>query len=142
MTIRPAAAADRDALAALAGQLGYPSTPAAIGARWEALARLPDHAVLVAEAGGRVVGWVHVGRRILLVSDPVVEVLGLVVDEACRGRGLGRALLAAAEAWARGRGESRVVLRSNVKREAAHAFYLGTGYTHEKSQKVFGKELP
>jgi len=61
LRIRPAQPEDAPALAALAGQLGYPTTPEKMMARLQALAEDDHQAVFVAvEADGQVVGWVHV----------------------------------------------------------------------------------
>src|SRR4051794_17375108 len=104
MHIREASAADARALADLATQLGYPSTPEQSAARLATLGG-PDHAILVAEdENRRVVGWIHVLARRHLETDPFAEIGGLVVDEACRGRGIGRLLVDAAVAWAQEHG--------------------------------------
>src|SRR5690606_28443107 len=82
MHVRPAAPADLDALAALAGRLGYPSSAAEVEARLHLLTAHPGlHAVYVAEAEGAVVGWVHVFVGARLESEPFGELGGLVVDE-------------------------------------------------------------
>src|SRR5215217_6051655 len=52
---------------------------------------------LVADAGGRVVGCVHLDEY----SPSVAEVRSLAVDAAYQGRGVGAALVEAAEALAR-----------------------------------------
>lgn len=87
------------------------------------------------------IGWVHVEERRLIESEPRAEINGLVVDETCRSRGVGRVLLEHAEQWARERGFRSVVLRSNVIRGRAHAFYERLGYQVFKTQKVFRKPL-
>ena len=100
------------------------------------------HAVFVAESpDGQVVGWLHVHERHLVEHDVVAEVNGLVVEEAFRGRGAGQILMDKAEQWAREREIRTVVLRSNVIRVGAHAFYENLGYTTIKSQKMFRKDL-
>lgn len=69
------------------------------------------------------------------------EILSVVVDSQVRSQGVGSALVKACEEWARGRGFSRIRVRSNAKRERAHAFYIREGYTQEKQQAVFEKDL-
>lgn len=134
---------DAAAVARLATQLGYPSTAAQIERRLQALEKSPDARVLVAEApDGAVQGWIHVFGRRMLESDPDAEIGGLVVDEAARGRGVGSALVASAEAWARERGYDIVSVRSNVIRAGAHEFYKSRGYQVLKSQYKLRKKLP
>ncbi len=100
----------------------------------------PDDAVWVAEtAEARVIGWVHVSVRRLVESDPEAEIGGLIVDEEHRGSGAGRLLMERAEQWARAKGLPSVYLRSNVVRQAAHAFYRKLGYQVVKTQHAFRK---
>jgi GNAT superfamily N-acetyltransferase len=140
-TVRAAQSADADVLARLALQLGYPSTGADLRERLGLLAGRADHEVFVAEGGGGIVGWVHVLCEIHLESGEFAEIAGLVVDEGERGKGAGRMLLVAAEAWARGRGFASIRLRTNVVRAEAHRFYERAGYAVRKEQKVFMKGL-
>ena len=140
-TIRTATAADAQDIAQLSGQLGYPSTAEETIQRLRAVNRHSEHVVYVAEAGGRLVGWIHVFARPSLTTEPSAEVAGLVVDEDCRGRGIGEALMRAAERWAIEQGYRMVTLRSNVKRLRAHAFYERLGYETVKTSKSFRKIL-
>ena len=140
--IRLARLEDTDALANLAGQLGYPSTVEQIRRRFEVLMEKSDeNAVFVAEANGKILGWVHVHIYSLLVDDPETEIGGLVVDEAARGQRIGEELMQAAEAWTLEKGCSSVYLRSNVIRTHAHEFYKRIGYSVIKSQYAFRKKL-
>ena len=140
--IRLARLEDTDALANLAGQLGYPSTVEQIRRRFEVLMEKSDeNAVFVAEANGKILGWVHVHIYSLLVDDPETEIGGLVVDEAARGQRIGEELMQAAEAWTLEKGCSSVYLRSNVIRTRAHEFYKRLGYSVVKSQYAFRKNL-
>lgn len=139
--LRPACEGDAGRIAALSGQLGYPTTEEAVLERLRAIVQRPDHAVFVAEMAGLVVGWVHVHAVATLESPAHAEIGGLVVDEAHRGRGIGRALMERAEEWARDVGLRAVRLRSNVIRAEAHAFYEHIGYALMKTQKVFAKAL-
>jgi GNAT superfamily N-acetyltransferase len=91
--------------------------------------------------GNRVVGWIHVHLNPLLVVGWQAEIGGLMVDEDRRGRGVGRLLLERAEQWARERGIRELVVRSNVVRGQARAFYEQAGYVCLKTQKVFRKAL-
>lgn len=138
---RPATPDDVPALTELAGELGYPSTTAAVAARLEDLLARPEHLVLVAEESGEVRGWIHAQESRSLAGDPCALVTGLVVAERARRAGLGRALLARAEDWARARELGAVRLRSRLQRHDAHAFYTSLGYRETKRQVQFRKEL-
>jgi GNAT superfamily N-acetyltransferase len=141
--IRPATVGDVDALAALSDQLGYPAAPRQIATRLQQLSsRENDHAVFVAIVEGVAAGWIHVARRQLLETDDRAEILGLVVASGMRQRGIGRALIAAAESWAAHAGLFEVVVRSNVARAESHPFYDRLGYTRTKTQHVYLKRVP
>jgi GNAT superfamily N-acetyltransferase len=141
-SIRPANLADAKRLAELSNQLSYVSTPAEIAVRLPALQKSDEHAVFIAETtAGGVVGFVHVQVRHAVEHHPRAEVASLVVDESLRSKGIGARLMQAAESWATNRGMITIVLRSNVTRERAHAFYERLGYKHTKSQKFFLKTL-
>jgi Acetyltransferase (GNAT) family. len=88
-----------------------------------------------------VIGWGHVGSRLLLESDPFAELLGLVVDARRRSGGVGARLVEEAERWAVARGHFTIRVRSNVIREDAHRFYFRSGYRLSKRQAVFTKDL-
>jgi GNAT superfamily N-acetyltransferase len=140
--IRLARTEDIERIVALCEQLGYPSSQEQVRERLCQIQQRDDHAVYVAErADGRVVGWVHVFIRRLLVADLHVEIGGLVVDEEHHRRGIGQLLMEQAERWASEKGCQAVYLRSNVIREGAHAFYERIGYTNIKQSKVFRKIL-
>lgn len=147
MTIRSAVAADEEPVLALFEELlappgrrpaGYTRARGAAGFR-HALAH-PDADVLLAEDAGRVVGLATVyvdlesirfGRRCWLED--------LVVTSARRSQGVGARLLAAAAAWARGRGCTHLELSSANARKDAHRFYLAHGMV--QGSLTFGLEL-
>jgi len=134
---------DAEGVATLSTQLGYPSTAEDTLRRFRGIGDAPDARVWVAQApDGAIVGWIHLFGNRLLESDPDIEIGGLVVHEDARGRGVGRALVSAAEDWARERGYTMVSVRSNVVRREAHEFYRGLGYEPTKSQFKFRKKLP
>lgn len=142
VTVRVATPADAPQIARLSGQLGYPTTPEEAVQRLAQLEGDARHAVYVAEsAPGQVVGWIHVEECHLIESYTRAEINGLVIEEGHRSRGTGRILMEHAEQWARARGCSAVVLRSNVIRNRAHAFYEKLGYQTLKTQKYFRKNL-
>jgi len=139
---RPARPADAQRIADLSGQLGYPVTTAQAAARLASLLTEPEHLVLVGQAGDAgVIGWLHARRCVEIAVEPLVEVLGLVVDEERRSSGVGSALLRAAEAWARDKGVKELRVRARVARDEARRFYECRGFSLEKQQNVFTKEL-
>lgn len=140
LTIRRAIPTDAEAITQLAGQLGYTVTPEAVRERLR-LAATGLQAVFVAEQEGAVVGWLQVVGSVAVQSTPYAEIVGLVTEAACRGQGIGAALLDQAEAWARRRGYASMRVRSNVSRDAAHRFYPRQGYRLAKTQHVYDKML-
>ena len=141
VTLRKAQLADAPALARLATQLGYPSSPRQVDERLANVLEDPRHLIVAAVVEGRVVGWAHAYVCCLVETDIFAELGGLVVDESCRGKGVGGKLLANVEKWARTQGCSAVSLRSNVIRTEAHKFYVARGYAQIKTQHSFRKRL-
>lgn len=138
ITLREATESDAAAVARLSGQLGYPMGPATARERLDALAHGGRDAIFVAtNEEGAIIGWVHVFGAQHFVTEPFAEVGGLIVDEAQRGRGIGRVLLARAEDWAREHRYARLRVRSNTVRTRAHQFYRHHGYELRKTQGVF-----
>ena len=58
-----------------------------------------------------------------------------------RRQGIGRALIACAEKWAKEQGINIVRLNSGGSRREAHEFYRAMGYDNEKMQVRFLKNL-
>jgi putative acetyltransferase len=83
-------------------------------------------AILVAEAGGRIVG--HLGMD--LAGYGVAD-FGMLVADRWRGRGVGSALLRAAIDWAREAGAHKVALQVWPHNAAAIALYEKFGFQRE-----------
>lgn len=142
MEVRAAGEDDVDAIARLAGELGYPVAADEVRKRLEALTGHGAHVLLVAVDGrGSLVGWIQLSEERSLLSDAHAEITGLVVDAIYRGEGVGQLLVERGESWARERGLTAMGVRSNVLRERAHHFYLRLGYHIVKSQRIFRKAL-
>lgn len=127
--IRPASDADAEAIADLLTQLGYPTPPAPVPGRLRRLRVDGQSEAFVAEHEGSVAGLatVHV-QASLTRGDDVAQLTTLVVAERARGIGLGRALVGAAESFARERGCGRLVVTTANHRADAHAFYDRLGW--------------
>jgi GNAT superfamily N-acetyltransferase len=141
MVIRPVEPADAPALAGLATQLGYPSTPEQIAARLADVTPRPENAILVAVTDDQVIGWIHVAGNHGIETDPFALILALVVDEQHRGGGTGAALVEAASAWAGRSGFRTLRVRSNVVRERTHHFYERLGFARIKTQVAFARPI-
>lgn len=147
-TVRSAGVQDAPALARLSVELGYQADADVVRERLALLASLTRHAVFVAErdtaqaeSARDVIGWIHVGRAISLEAGESAEIFGLIVGAAGRRAGVGRALVAHAERWARDCGLARIVVRSNALRTEAHLFYPALDYVLAKTQRVYVKPL-
>jgi ribosomal protein S18 acetylase RimI-like enzyme len=141
-SIRPAGIQDIGALQTLFLQLGYHTKRETVAARLkEAEGR---DGILVAESE-KETGSVVCGVVVINFVTPVHEegrwavISALVIDEACRGEGIGQTLLAEAERLSREKGCTQIELSSSERRTRAHKFYEDNGY-HEV-RKRFVKPL-
>ncbi|HXT18204.1 MAG TPA: GNAT family N-acetyltransferase [Gemmatimonadaceae bacterium] len=139
---RDATAADADALARLCTQLGHPATPDVIPARLARIAGDTNARAIVVDAPNRggvvALATIHI-RNTLNHNAPLAQLSLLVVEEAVRGTGVGRAIVDEAERWARDRGCMRMVVTTALRRTDAHAFYERIGYTH--TGRRYAKDL-
>jgi RimJ/RimL family protein N-acetyltransferase len=99
-----------------------------------AVRRSPHVAVLVAEASEGLVGRLSIARDSHPACGHVADV-GLMVAREARRRGIGRALLEAAERWARTAGVAKVELHVFPHNDAALALYESLGYRREGYRK-------
>jgi GNAT superfamily N-acetyltransferase len=131
--VRPAVGDDLEAVLALLAQL-HPSRPEVpsvtdAGATWSRMLAYPDRTVFVAELHGDVCGTADLLLVANLTRDarPWSIVENVVVDEAVRGRGIGRVLMDVVVDAARAAGAYKVQLMSANGRES-HAFYEALGF--------------
>ena len=140
--LREARADDAERMTELAAQLGYPLAAGELAARLPQVAGADDAVVLVAvDESGVAIGWIHVELKATLLAPLAAQVMGLVVDEASRSRGIGARLLERGEEWARERGCQTMLVGTRVTREDAHRFYRRQGYDLLKTSHFFEKGL-
>ncbi len=141
--IRRASAADAEQIARLGAQFAGPVEVLKLRARIAELQALPAYYLAVAEeSAARLLGWIQVERRLIVAeARERAEIMGLVVDAAARRRGIGTALVHAAQQWALAAHLPQLLVRSNVVRDASHAFYAGLGFSRVKTQHVYAKSL-
>lgn len=140
--IRIADPDDAIPVAKLVAQLGYDDiTIEAARRRLVQILGRVDHIVYVAVSDRLVVGFIHISVIETLEHEPRGEIRVLSVDEEHRSAGIGAALVAKAEEWARQRRLQKVRVRSNIKRDRARVFYERLGYVVTKTQNVFDKTL-
>lgn len=139
VTIRSVLPQDAAAIAALAAELGYDMEENDVAAAIPVVER--EGAAFMAMADDRPAGWVHVYRATVLQTRPFAEIGGLVVSAPARHSGVGAALIAAAENWAKSQGLDEVRVRSRSTRTGAHRFYDRLGYVVEKTTLTFHRRL-
>jgi N-acetylglutamate synthase-like GNAT family acetyltransferase len=138
--IRDARPGDAEAIAALLGELGYPSDGAAVRRRLGRIRSDASSRLFVAETDGDIAGLAGLQVLPLIEHDEVGCMLtAIVVAERYRRRGIGVELVATVEREARYRGCSRLVLGSAERRTDAHAFYEALGF--ETTGRRFVKAL-
>jgi GNAT superfamily N-acetyltransferase len=128
LSIRPAAPADAEAIAALFTDEGYPAGPSDIVERMARFASEYSR-VLVAEHDGVLLGFLalHALPR-FEHDDRIVRVLALVVDAGARDRGVGGALMTEAERVATDLGAAFIEVTAGRHRPDAQRLYEALGY--------------
>ena len=139
--IRAARVEDAAGIARLSGELGYPVDATDMRSRLVTVLASPSDMVRVYEEDGAVIGWLQAQASSSVESGLKVEITGLVVAGNARRAGVGRALVAEAERWARERSARTLVVRSNVRRAESHRFYPAAGFSLVKTQHVYSKPL-
>ena len=130
-TIRPANKNDIAALAGLMTALGYPTTNEEMSTRFETIEREPGYRTFVAAVDEEVVGMAGACKSFYFEQNGCyVRLSALVTGEEHRNKGIGKALVAAVEDWARTINASSLILNcgNREERKAAHAFYVRNGF--------------
>lgn len=138
--IRDACLADAAAIYALnCDDLGYEFPEEEAVLRLRQVLASPCDRVFVATLGEEVVGYAQATDYLTLYLPPMKTIHGLAVSGRHRKLGIGKALLAAVEAWAREDGACGLRLVSGETRKGAHEFYRSCGFDTEKHQINFKK---
>jgi GNAT superfamily N-acetyltransferase len=135
--IRAAVEEDAEAIVRLLPHLGYEASAEQVRSRLAELLGSRQCMVFLSEVSGQVVGLCLVCSVKHLASEGYAEVLELVVHAEFQRKGVGRALLARAQAWSSLQGHTRVRLRSGVHRTEAHQFYERLGYSKSRASYAF-----
>ena len=95
--------------------------------------------------GGEPIGFIEASLRSDYVngtsSSPVGFIEGLYVVERARGRGVGRALVQAAERWAREHGCREMASDVLLENESGHAAHRALGFEETDRVVYFRKNL-
>ncbi|MDR7418443.1 MAG: GNAT family N-acetyltransferase [Armatimonadota bacterium] len=116
---------------------GAPHDPAALPPEWSAWAEEPGKTVRI-EDGGAVLGVLHA----VMVGRTEAWFEGLWVQPGARGRGVGRRLIAEAEALVRGHGAMVVRTAVPAREYAALAVAERTGFARHSQAVVLTAEIP
>ena len=138
VSIRPAVSQDRAGIWPLARDFAttFPLREEAFAASFDAIFRHGDALLIVAERGDGIVGYLLAHCHLtFLANGPVGWVDEVMVDESWRRKGLGEALMSAAETWSTEKGAAYIALASR----RAKSFYEAIGYVD--SATFFRKNL-
>jgi ribosomal protein S18 acetylase RimI-like enzyme len=140
--VREAVLTDAPELIRLLALLGHEMPAGKPEARLAAFLEGGDRVLVATLAGSEtIVGAItlHV-TTVLHRPGPIGRFTALIVDESARGKGVGKALVRAAEKRFESQGCALIEVTSNKKRTDAHAFYEGLGYTATSFR--FARTLP
>jgi GNAT superfamily N-acetyltransferase len=120
-------------------QMGYPVSETEAAARMKLYSQ-PSYCLFVCKLDMVTVGFIALHfYDVLHLPAPEGRISSFCVDEKIRGKGIGTALLLAAENFFKEKGCYKIVLNSNLKRPDTHQYYLNRGYLY--TSKHFAKFL-
>ena len=144
IVIRTGTGADLEAVLALAPRLAVGVAPwrdqaeaIAAGRRWLegslAAAAQGDGTVFVAAMADQVLGVISIRPSTHFTGERDGYIGELAVAEHASRQGIGRALIDAADAWARGHGLAHLTLHTGARNAGARAFYAALGFVRKRS---------
>lgn len=141
MKIRQYQAADRRVYQTLREKL-WPDCSDSDNDTW--FARDDATSFLAFRDDGSMCGFVEVGSRPYAEgcdSSPVGYIEGWWVDDDMRRRGVGRALIEAAEDWCRSKGRTEVASDALIDNDVSHTAHRALGFTEVERLVMFRKTL-
>jgi aminoglycoside 6'-N-acetyltransferase I len=117
---------------------------AEVAAFFEGQVREPLAVLVAADEADRLIGFAELSIRASAEgcrTDRVAYLEGWYVVPAARRRGVGRALLAAAEAWGRSQGCDELASDTELANDASAAAQTALGFTEVGRVRCFRKDL-
>ncbi|MEW6681061.1 MAG: aminoglycoside 6'-N-acetyltransferase [bacterium] len=146
MKIRPVTKLDRSQWMRMRCALwpGDDSTHANEIDRFFAVSLREPKTVLVADEDGVLKGFIELSIRAYAegcVTDRITYLEGLYVEEEARGQGIGRALVAAAEDWARSKGCIEFASDAELDNEVSARIHKSLGFEEVGQIRCFRKSI-
>jgi GNAT superfamily N-acetyltransferase len=100
-----------------------------------------DDRFFIALDGESLIGYAHLRVGHDLKSEDTVELLDIVVSSELRRQGVGRILMAAAETWASQAERAKLIVRADVVRSEALAFFSALEYAPSTTYQEYVRDL-
>lgn len=140
VVIRAAVKSDSHEIARLFAALGHPTSAETLAVRWDEWAAAGNLALVAASEDGVLAGVATLHRMLVLHRPKLVgRITALIVDDARRRRGIGRALVTAAEGVLARAGCGLLEITRHARLADAHTFYERLGYA--RTSVRFAKDL-
>ncbi len=100
-----------------------------------------DDRFFLALDGEFLIGYAHLRVTHDLTSEDTVELLNIIVAVELRRQGVGRLLMTAAETWATQAERGTLMLRADVVRTEALAFFSSLDYVQSSTSQEYVRDL-